>query len=357
VVNGVAINQTQPAFINLLAACENLNTAVGQSGLLPINAYRPFLGIQKIFSLENVADSNYHAFQATLRRTRGPVTLDVSYSYSHSIDDSSDRNDTTIVNPLVVSANKASSNFDQRHLVNVSYVWALPNFKFDSSRIRAWAKEEDGADETPSSPGFLDRMAAGVLGGWEVSGVATFQSGTPFTVINAGYGALGISVPDNAGVAGGISSVASFPDIVGNIHGNAPLGADNSRSFGPALGNAMAFAAPRGLTFGNAGRNVLNNPSRWNADMTLVKHFKVTEAAHFEFRTEVYNIFNHTQFRVYDSSPNFGNTASNTISCYGVQAFNAAGDPQTDCLTGNAFLHPVNAHRPRTMQFAIKVSF
>jgi hypothetical protein len=164
-------------------------------------------------------------------------------------------------------------------------------------------------------------------------------------------------VPDNAGVAGGISSVASFPDIVGNIHGNAPLGADNSRSFGPALGNAMAFAAPRGLTFGNAGRNVLNNPSRWNADMTLVKHFKVTEAAHFEFRTEVYNIFNHTQFRVYDSSPNFGNTASNTISCYGVQAFNAAGDPQTDCLTGNAFLHPVNAHRPRTMQFAIKVSF
>ena len=357
VVNGVAINQTQPAFINLLAACENLNTAVGQSGLLPINAYRPFLGIQKIFSLENVADSNYHAFQATLRRTRGPVTLDVSYSYSHSIDDSSDRNDTTIVNPLVVSANKASSNFDQRHLVNISYVWTLPNFKFDSSRIRAWAKDQDASDEAPSSSGFFDRMAAGVLGGWEVSGVATFQSGTPFTVINAGYGALGISVPDNAGVAGGISSVASFPDIVGNIHGNAPLGADNSRSFGPALGNAMAFAAPRGLTFGNAGRNVLNNPSRWNADMTLVKHFKVTEAAHFEFRTEVYNIFNHTQFRVYDSSPNFGNTASNTISCYGVQAFNAAGDPQTDCLTGNAFLHPVNAHRPRTMQFAIKVSF
>ncbi|MFI5223849.1 MAG: carboxypeptidase regulatory-like domain-containing protein, partial [Nitrospirales bacterium] len=116
-VNGVTINKTQPAYLNLLAACEGLNAA----NLPPINSRRPFLGIQKIFSLENVADSNYHALQATLRRTRGPLTVDISYSYSHSIDDSSDRNDTTTVNPLVVSTNKASSNFDQRHLINVAY--------------------------------------------------------------------------------------------------------------------------------------------------------------------------------------------------------------------------------------------
>ena len=351
-VNSVTINNSQPAYINLLAACEGLNA----TSLPPINSRRPFIGIQNIFSLENVADSNYHALQATVRRTKGPLTLDVSYSYSHSIDDSSDRNDTTIVNPLTVSANKASSNFDQRHLLNVSYVWTLPNLKFDSNRLRAWANEQQ-VDEAPSAPGFFDRMMTGVLSGWEMSGVATVQSGIPFTVINAGYGALGISVPDNAGVASGISSVASFPDIVGDIHGSAPLGADNSKSFGPALGNIAAFAAPRGLTFGNARRNVLNNPWRWNVDLTLLKNFKITERAKFEFRTEVYNIFNHTQFRIYDPSPNFGNTASNTISCYGVEAFSAAGDPQTDCLTGNAFLHPVNAHRPRTMQFGLKVTF
>jgi len=167
-VNGVKINKTQPAFINMLAACENFNAA----GLPPINSRRPFLGIQKIFSLENVADSNYHALQATLRRTRGPLTVDVSYSYSHSIDDSSDRNDTTIVNPLVVSANKASSNFDQRHLINVSYVWALPKFKFDSSRIGDWANEREPSD-APSSPGFFDRFVESVFGGWEISGVTT----------------------------------------------------------------------------------------------------------------------------------------------------------------------------------------
>ena len=352
VVNGIEINKTQPAYINMIAACEYVNS----QGLLPINAYRPFLGLQQIFSLENVADSNYHALQATLRRTRGPLTFDLSYTYSHSIDDSSDRNDTTIVNPLLVSANKASSNFDQRHLINLNYTWVLPKFKFDSGRLRSWANAEPPSDAS-SSPGFFDHMMTGFISGWSLSGVTAIQSGTPFTVINAGDSALGISLPDNAGVAGGISSVSSFPDIVGNIHGKAPFGSNNLNSFGPTLGNPAAFAAPRGLTFGDAGRNVLNNPFRWNLDMTLTKGFKVTEAAHFEFRAEVFNVLNHTQFRVYDPSPNFGNGANNTVSCYGVQSFNAAGDGQTDCLTGNAFLHPVNAHRPRTMQFALKMNF
>lgn len=346
-VNGVKINQNQPAFINMVAACEYYD----EQGLLPINAYRPYFGLQKIFSLENVADSNYNSFQATLRRTRGPVTVDVSYTYSHSIDDSSDRNDTTIVNPQVVSANKSSSNFDERHLVNVNYTWTLPNVKW--ARLYAWEEEQS----PPASPGFFDRMMTGALSNWSLSGVTIFQSGTPFTVINDGYAALGISVPDNAGVASGISSVTSFPDVVGDIHGKAPLGANNPESFGPTLGNPAAFAAPRGLTFGDAGRNLLNNPFRWNADMTLMKLMKVTEGAKLEFRAEVFNVFNHTEFRVYDPSPNFGNGANNTISCYGVQAFNAAGDAQTDCLAGNAFLHPVNAHRPRTMQFALKLNF
>ncbi len=352
IINGVPINQTQPAFINLLAACEYDN----EQSLLPINAYRPYLGLEKIFSLQNVGDSNYHAFQATLRHTRGPLTLDMSYSYSHSIDDSSDRNDTTIVNTLVPAANKASSNFDQRHLLNLNYTWTLPSPKFDSNRVRAWVNDEP-PPEGPASAGFFARAATDLLAGWALSGVTTVQSGTPFTVINSGYGALGISVPDNAGAAGGISSVSSFPDIVGDIHGPAPFGANNPKSFGPALGNAAAFAAPRGLTFGDAGRNLLNNPMRWNFDMTLARSFKVREGTSMEFRSEVFNVFNHTQFRVYDPSPNFGNGPNNTISCYGVQAFSAAGDGQTDCLTGSAFLHPVNAHRPRTMQFALKLSF
>jgi len=121
--------------------------------------------------------------------------------------------------------------------------------------------------------------------------------------------------------------------------------------------NPNLFVAPRGLTFGNAGRNFLNNPSRLNFDMSLLKHFAVREGSEVEFRLEAFNVFNHTQFRIYD--PNFGNTGSNSISCYGGPNYSAGAyfPGGTDCLTGNSFLHPINAHRPRTLQLAIKYSF
>jgi len=100
----------------------------------------------------------------------------------------------------------------------------------------------------------------------------------------------------------------------------------------------------------------MNNPHRLNFDMALMKHLKITESKSLEFRAEAFNIFNTVQFRIYD--PNVGNTGSNTISCYGGPN-NTAGyvDSSVDCLTGNSFLHPVNAHRPRTMQFGVKLSF
>jgi hypothetical protein len=195
--------------------------------------------------------------------------------------------------------------------------------------------------------------------GWEFSGITTFQSGTPFSVIN-GASSTGISVVDNAGVATGTGVVCrcatqgagSYPDVAGNPNAAPPAGANNPESFGPTLGNPAAFVAPRGLTFGDAGRNFLNNPSRLNFDTTLLKHFKVTEGSSVEFRVEAFNVFNHTQFRIYD--PDLGNTGSNTISCY-AGANNSAGD--ASCLAGSAFLHPVDAHRARTMQFGLKYLF
>ena len=110
----------------------------------------------------------------------------------------------------------------------------------------------------------------------------------------------------------------------------------------------------------------MNNPSRLNFDMTLLKNFKITEGSNLEFRAEAFNIFNHTQFRIYN--PNLGNSATNTINCYGGPDFSAAGGlttvpgtsgapTQVDCTTGSSFLHPVDAHRPRTLQFGLKYTF
>jgi len=343
--NGAVVNQGQPGYNNLIAAC------YGQPGLSSPdpNSLRQYLGLGRIVSLQNGADSSYNAFQFTLRRTQGPLTLGVAYSYSHSLDNSSDRSDANFVNSYDLRGNWASSDFDQRHLVNISYVYDL-NF------LKVFGYTIYGDAGTPQTPSKVAR----ILGAdWQLSGITTYQSGTPFSVVNNGGSGVyvgGVSVPDNAGVANG-AGLGSYPDIIGNPSGPVPAGGNNGRSFGPLLLNPGAFAAPQGLTFGDAGRNALNNPSRLNFDMAILKHIAFGENRLLEFRVEAFNVFNHTQFRIYNS--NLGNTGSNTVSCYGGPAVNysAAGGDGVNCLTGSAFLHPVDAHRPRTLQLGVKFSF
>jgi Carboxypeptidase regulatory-like domain/TonB-dependent Receptor Plug Domain len=341
------VTSGNPGFVNLQAACFG---TPGNTRLPDPNSLRTFApGMGRIFSLQNVADSTYHAMQFTIRRATGPVTLGLAYTYSHSIDDSSDRSDTTLVNAFDLASNRASSNFDQRHLLNISYL-----YKLDSviGKLRYWFSDVgfDSSSSATPLPEVDTRLGHALLDGWELSGITTYQSGTPFSVINGGS-ANGVSVLDNAGVANGVGA-GSYPDVIGNAALRPPVGATNPLSIGPALYNAAAFAAPTGLTFGDAGRNYLNNPSRLNFDVSLLKHFKVTEGSTLEFRAEAFNVFNHTQFIIYD--PDKGNEANNTVSCYG-GLDNSAGDPS--CLSGSSFLHPIEAHRPRTMQFGLKLAF
>jgi len=338
--NGVQVTPQDPAYVNLEAACTSPNSPDVNS--LP----RPFPGLGRILSLENAANSSYHALQATLRRTKGPLTAGVSYSYSHSIDDSSDRSDPVLANSYDLRSNRASSNFDERHLLNVSYVYQLPKL---SDRFNGWGKEL--SDDTKSSGGG-SRFVAALLDGWQFSGITLFQSGTPFSVIN-GTGNTGISLSDNAGVSSGLGIAPSYPDVVRGL----AKPASNSQSFGPLLGNPSQFVAPRGLTFGNAGRNFFNNPSRLNFDAALLRHFKIRERGDLEFRAEAFNLFNHTQFRVYDPD-NPGIAGNNLVSCYAGPGYSAGFKGSgADCVTGASFLHPINAHRPRTLQFGLKLGF
>src|SRR5262249_8184107 len=145
---------------------------------------------------------------------------------------------------------------------------------------------------------------------WELSGVTTWESGVPYTVINSA-GNTGISLTDNAGVSSGLGIAASYPDVMRNL----PEPPSNSQSFGKLLRNPAEFVAPRGLTFGDAGRNFLNNPRRLNFDIALLKNFKTSENTRLEFRAEVFNLFNATQFRVYDPD-NPGPSGNNIVSCY-----------------------------------------
>ena len=275
-------------------AALNLNIACG-TGPQP---FRPFLGYAHLTSLQDAANSVYHALQAQLQRTVGDLTLSLAYTYSHAIDDASDRSDNAFVNSYNFAANRGASSFDQRHSFSLSYVYAFPFFK------------ERGLKHT-------------LLGGWQASGITIAQTGLPFSVTNGIVG-------DNAGVANG-TGTGSRPDLVGNPYAvtAADIAANNTAGVrGKLYYSPAAFGDPIGLTFGNVGRDTLYLPGRLNFDFGLFKRFQFGESRELDFRWENFNFFNHTQFNSISSS----NTSS-------------------DFLTLNG------THAPRRMQFGLRLQF
>jgi hypothetical protein len=176
-----------------------------------------------------------------------------------------------------------------------------------------------------------------LLGGWQVSGITVAQSGTHFSVTN------GTDFGDAAGVANGVGT-GSRPDIVGDPHASVQSNVPTVR--GPLLRNPGAYAIPTGLTFGDVGRNTLENPGRINFDFGLFKRFSFGERYALDFRWENFNLFNHTQY--YITGPDGNN---NSMDC----AVGTAGDPS--CIAASNFLHASGAHLPRRMQFGLRFQF
>ena len=298
---------TGQAAVNLYVACGN-----------DPNPFRPFRGFGDVTRLDNGASSTYHALQASLRRAVGAVQVNLSYTYSHSIDDTSDGGlfgDGGILNAFDFPAFRASSNFDQRHMFTVSYIYDLPFFR---------------------EPGLAHRL----LGGWQYSGIAFWQTGTPFSVYN------GSANGDNAGVGNGVASGAgagqSYADLIGDPNQNIPH-FDPASGFGPFIANPDAYASPRGLTFGDSRRNSLRNPNHSDFDMALFKHFAIKESIAFEFRAEVFNVFNHTAF-----GPLYGDAGS---------AGSAFSSGTATFVPGSNFLQTGVAYSPRIIQLGAKFIF
>lgn len=290
IVNGNAV--TGQAASNLSVACGN-----------DPNPFRPFQSLSSLQRVEPQANSNYNALQFSLRKTSGALTLDVAYTYSHSFDDSSDKADSNFVNSSNLKKSYSSSNFDQRHILTVSWVYDLPFFR---------------------RPG----LSRSVFGGWQFAGIMTSQSGEPFSVVNGVFG-------DSAGVADGIVGTGSYADRVGDPHSIlANKFSSDPTIKGPLLFNPGAYVETQGLTFGNSGRNSLNIPHRTQFDMSVYKTFKPTEKVDVQFRAEGFNVFNHTQFSSLDSS---------------VVTSGAAGR--------DFFMRATSAHKPRVLQFGLKVVF
>ena len=155
---GAAI--TGQAAINLSIAC----------GADP-SPYRPFVGIGSIIRKDQSGSSNFNAFEALLRHSVGGLQLNAAYTYSHSIDNSSDNADAGFLNAYNLNAYRASSNFDQRHVFNLGYVYDLPFLRGKS---------------------LVDKL----LGGWEWSGITNIQSGTHSAFTTGGRMAFPATMPE-----------------------------------------------------------------------------------------------------------------------------------------------------------------
>ena len=319
--NGTTI--TGQAVQNLFVACGNPAAAY----------YRPYQGFGDLTALENTANSSYNSLQAVLRRSYGDLTFNLGYTWSHSIDTASDRYDPGFYDPTNLRLSRASSNFDVRQAMALSYVYAIPLFRHSSGLIHA------------------------MLGGWQWSGITIAQTGVPFSAVD------GTQYGDNAGVAANVG-IAAFPDVVGNPN-SVPAAIQSQFQatglFGKLLYNTTAFQTPVGLTYGDATRNMLRMPGRLNFDMGLFKTFQFKERYAFEFRWETFNTFNHTQLDSFSgTNPGGSGGAGGTIGMPNTPSTcsttSSSGQTISDPTCGG-FLVLNGAHNSRIMQFGLRFQF
>lgn len=237
--------------------------------------------------IESIASSSYNAMETSLRKRFGHgVSFLASYTWSKAIDDASSFNMTGSAakpvagendlaqNPFNLAAERGLSMFDARHRFVFSYSWELPFYRKPS----AWYQH--------------------ALGGWQLSGIFTSMTGTPFTVFDSNDVAAQGSAPEISGFS------SQRPDLVGNPN-------SGPKSVNDWL-NASAFhrldPTANAGQFGSAGRNIATGPGYTNWDVSTQKNIAFTEHRQLQFRAEFFNVLNHPNFRLPDSdisSPTF----------------------------------------------------
>ena len=251
----------------------NVNTAdsPGPGPVVPRSRLPNLLGVYTLDG--HWFNSSYNAGQVKVeKRYSQGLTLLGSYTYSHSIDNVSvNTNYVFFQNPLNFQADRASSDFDLTHNFVLSCVYYLP---FGKGKKYA------------NGGGALSRY---VLGGWWTSGIVTLNNGFPFN----------ITIPfDNANVG----EASQRPSVRGPL---VPPGFHQTAN--AWFDTSALYVVP--YTFGNLGRNAMREDGYKNLDFSLAKDTQLTERASLQLRFEFFNVLNHPNFGVPDSSlgdPTFG---------------------------------------------------
>ena len=229
-----------------------------------VNALRPYLGYAEIDGRDDSDNSSYNSLQVRVsKRTRSGLSFGANYTFSRALDDTAGSVAQVTVggsaqNNYNENADYGLSAFQRKNVLNFNYIYELPFF-------------------TRNTNALLRQT----LGGWEVAGVTTFQSGAPNSITIA---------QDIAGI-GATSTRASANGE--NI--NLPSGQRTVNEWF----NTGAFLTAAQMTkgqFGNTGRDILIGPGFQVWSFSMIKNMSFREKAHLQFRAESYNIFNHPNF-------------------------------------------------------------
>lgn len=235
-----------------------------------VNAIEPYLGYGNITNIAPRFDSNYNSLQVSLnRRMARGFSIGVAYTYSKNLTDNpSDRSNASYdTYNFAQDYGPAALNTPQIFIAN--YVWDLP-----------WFKDQKG---------FLGH----VLGGWELSGITTFESGQSVTFSQGNdpfnsddfSGAPG-TYPGGIGIDP--SAVSPRPDVVPGVSLAGPgtrFEYFNTAAVTDAIGH-----------FGSAGRGLILNPGQENWDLSAIKNIRIGERVRLQLRGEFFNAFNHVNF-------------------------------------------------------------
>lgn len=282
-----------------------------------------FPQLSTITAFDFSANSIYNAGQFSLtRRFTNGYFFRINYTYSKSIDEASqfsgasDGGFAQALDPRNLGLERARSDWDRGHIVTATFSYQLP------------------VGHGRKYLGSMNRWGEGVLGGWQLSGNMIFETGQPFTIEDSSVNAnIGESTRPNRIATGydysGIGKRGvDFPWYSPSAFVAVPSCASRTNC-SPDQYGFLPFAD------GNSGRNILDGPGMQNIDLSLMKNWLLSEGSRkrFQFRWEVFNIFNHANFQLPDRD--FNETAAGYISS--TQASGSGG--------------------PRIMQFALRYDF
>jgi hypothetical protein len=229
-----------------------------------------------------VANSDYNALAVTVRQRLSNLTLDLNYTYAHSLDDASGLQGAAgyssaafIVNPIRQRSWYGNSSFDIRHLVNADAVWQMP-----FGRGRAFMNTSN-------------RAVDAIIGGWQLSGIYRWNTGLPV-----------LSPYDDARWATNWNVQANVTPL-GPIN-TCPSRTGTPKLFGGSGCNEKAiYQSFRNAYPGETGpRNYLRLPGYMNVDLGLAKTLTMpwSEKHQLQLRWDVFNVANHQTFAVTDTS-------------------------------------------------------